>query len=63
MERWTLQSGEETQTFDGGEELLRHIQEEMLRLIGGSPLARLEIRDAEGKVYELSIDLSLEPRD
>ena len=60
MRVWTLMTKDGKTPFDSEQKLLEHIEKELYRLLGESPLKGLDIQDPEGNLYDLTIDLSLQ---
>lgn len=61
MGAWTLWQAGRKQTFDDDEALLKHIEKQFDKAILESPLAKTEIQDPDGKLYDLEVNLLLKP--
>ncbi len=59
MSQWTLQTPQGEVRFGSDQELLNHIKTQVFDLLARSPLSHPVIRDEEGAVYDLSIDIGL----
>lgn len=63
MSAWTLWQGGAKLTFDDDEALLKHVEKQLDKAILESPMAKTEIQDPNGRLYDLEIDLKLRAQD
>ncbi len=59
MNGWTLVLKDKKTPFDSGEAILRHLEQQLGKLLKESPLSKVSVKDPEGVYYDLSIDITL----
>lgn len=59
MSQWSLQTPKGEMRFSDDQELLRYVKTQVFELLSRSELSHPVIRDGDGAVYDLSIDIGL----
>ena len=63
MKTWSLVLQEGDKPFGDGDQLLRHVEKQLYKILSESNLAKMHAWDPEGKYFDLEIQLKLKERD